>query len=108
MPTNGAGRKSTFIVAGVGTVEPTLTQALIDAGLFVGRRGQKRVNPRLRPLIDAIYHVISGGRVTGKVPGTLSVTDGISAKVAQIRGLERKRMAAINKIDAKHGVQTLH
>jgi hypothetical protein len=102
------GKKSTFIVAGVGVGERTLTQAVIEAGLFEGRRGQKRFNPRLRPLVDAVYHILSGGNVTGKVPGTLVVTAGIPAKVAQFKRLEKTRMAAINKIDETDGVQTLH
>jgi hypothetical protein len=106
MPRKAAANTSTIIATGVQN-RLTLTEAMIRSGLLTGRRGKKVVNPQLRPLVDAIYRVLSGGKVNGRAPGTLAVSGGIQSGVDRFKKLEKSCVAAMNQVDAKFGIHIL-
>jgi hypothetical protein len=106
MPRKAAANSSTIIATGV-TNRLTLTEAMIRSGLLKGRRGKKIVSPDLRPLVDAIYRVLSGGNVKGTTPGTLIVSGGMQSGVDRFKRLEKSCVAAMNQVDAKFGIHIL-
>jgi hypothetical protein len=48
-------------------------------------------------LTEAIYEVLAGGKVTGTVPGTLTVTAGIGTKVDEFNRLGAAYLTALNR-----------
>ncbi len=77
-------RRPLFVGAGIAVTERTLTQALLNQGLLEGPQARKRINKNIRPLVDAVYHVLSGGTVRGSVPGTIEVKGGNEANVGKL------------------------
>jgi len=71
--------------------------ALIKAGYLQGPVGQLTIHPGVLLLLDASYEVLAGGTVTEAVPGQLTVTAGIPAKVQQFKRLRNARLRAINR-----------
>jgi hypothetical protein len=73
-------------------------QALIDHGALEGPRGEKKINPKLRPLIDAMYNVLAGGEaeVNITIPGARGVIDELKKK-------EIPCIMAINEINGRYG-----
>ncbi len=77
-------------------------QQLLASGLLQGPVGDRAVNPTVRLLFDAVYHVLSGGSVKGNVPGTLTIAAGHAANVAALQQTEQLSIKAINSINAGH------
>ena len=74
-------------------------EEIVSAGLLVGNRGQRSVPPNVRLLADALYHVLSGGTVTGTVPGTLTITAGAPSRVSDLQTMEKQCLASVNQIN---------
>jgi len=74
-------------------------EAIVSAGLLAGPRGSRSVPPSVRLIADALYQLLSGGTVTGTVPGTLTITAGQQAKVADFQNMEKMCLASINQIN---------
>lgn len=58
---------------------------LHDLGLFEGTVGATRVHPELKPVIDALHHVLTGGKVELRViqPGNADLRKGLDGQLAQ-------------------------
>jgi hypothetical protein len=69
-------------------------QNLLNAGLLVGPRKKQRINPKLKPIADALYHVLAGGKVDIKVTKA-----GNAATVAAYQQSADATMRAINEIN---------
>jgi hypothetical protein len=67
----------------------------IDHGAFVGPIGAMDLNPALKPLLDAINHVLAGGAVTVTIntPGNPAVHDQLNQELVDAL----KEANAINK-----------
>jgi hypothetical protein len=98
--------KPSTIISTVVTNRVTLTEAMIRSGLLTGPRGKKVVNPELRPLVDGIYRVLSGGSVK-KVGDALMITGGMQSGVDRFKKLEKSCVGAMNQVDAKYGIHIL-
>jgi hypothetical protein len=72
---------------------------LLDLGAIMGAPGSISINPKIQPLVDALYHVLAGGTVTGTVPGTLTVTAGVPSVVTDLQAMERDCTANINAVN---------
>lgn len=72
-------------------------QALLDLGALEGPRGGRTMNPRLRPLVDAMYHVLAGGsaQVAVTAPGDPTIFNDLSTK-------ETMCVRALNEINGKY------
>jgi hypothetical protein len=68
-------------------------------GAIQGRPASVTINPKVRLLVDALYHVLSGGSVSGAVPGTLTVTAGTATSVADLKTMEVSCLASINAVN---------
>src|SRR5262245_11493122 len=75
---------------------------LLD-GAIVGAPSNVAINPSIRPLVDALYHVLAGGTVTGTVPGGLTVTQGLPPVVADLQRMEANCTANINATNKAAG-----
>jgi len=75
----------------------TYWTAIIDAGYLQGPEGKMTINDNVRKLLDASYEVLSGGTLSGTVPGNLEVTAGVKEKVDKFKRLRDARLAAINR-----------
>jgi hypothetical protein len=100
-------KKPLFLGAGVDVTEPTLTQTLLNLGLLEGPQGRKLINPNVRPLVDAIYHVLCGGEAIGEVPGTITIKPGSRSRVTQLKALEKKRLASVSKVLDQFGFHAI-
>ncbi len=67
---------------------------LLDAGMLSGARGKKQVNPKVKPLAEAMYHVLSGGKVQVEV-----MKPGNAARVRKLNRLQTAHLAAVNSIE---------
>ena len=58
---------------------------LHDLGLFEGTVGATRVHPELKPVIDALHHVLTGGKVELRVvqPGNADLKKDLDGQLAQ-------------------------
>ena len=69
-------------------------------GILIGSRGKREINPTIRVLVDAVYQVLAGGKVTETAPNTLTVSPGALAQVKEYRTMEDDCMNAINLINS--------
>lgn len=72
---------------------------LLDLGAIVGPPGSIAIDPKIRPLVDALYHVLAGGTVTSTVPGTLTVTAGLQPVVTELQTMEKDCTDNINAVN---------
>ncbi len=70
----------------------------IDLGAFVGALGQMDINPSLKPLIDAMNHVLAGGAATVHV-----TQPGDPTKYGELNQYLQDGIAEANKINAAAG-----
>lgn len=58
---------------------------LHDLGLFEGTVGTTRVHPEIKPVIDALHHVLTGGKVELRViqPGNADLKKNLDGQLAQ-------------------------
>lgn len=75
-------------------------EELLGLGLLQGNVGYRFIDPKVRLLADALYHALTGGTVTGTVPGTLTVTTGNASMVIELQTMEQKCLATVNAINA--------
>jgi hypothetical protein len=74
-------------------------QSMLDHGALHGAHGSKSINPRIRELINGIYHVLAGGTVTVHVaqPGATTIYNSLV-------NTENICMAAVNAINGQYPV----
>ena len=68
-----------------------------------GRPSNVSINTKVQPLIDALYHVLAGGMVSGSVPGTLTITAGLQTKVNDLKTMEAACIKNINDTNVAAG-----
>jgi hypothetical protein len=75
-------------------------------GAIMGRPAGVMINPKVRELVLALYHVLSGGQVTpgawppvAGTPGTLTITAGTAASVTGLTTMEASCLASINTVN---------
>src|SRR5438093_3494085 len=77
-------------------------------GAIQGRPAPVIINPKVRELVTALYHVLSGGQVTPTAgawppttasPGTLTVRTGIQNSVDDLQKMEDACLASINVVN---------
>lgn len=54
---------ASIVQINVATDSLVYLQALLNGGLLVGSHKKQSVNPKVKPLVKALYHVLAGGRV---------------------------------------------
>ena len=73
-------------------------QTAIDLGAFVGALGKMDINPQLKPLIDAMNHVLAGGSVSLQI-----TAPGDPGKYQQLTTQLQDGIDEANKINAAAG-----
>jgi hypothetical protein len=82
-----AGGRKTPPVVGVNLTSSSheYLVRLYDLGLFEGTIGTTKVHPELTPVIDALHHVLTGGKVELRIiqPGDADLKKGLDRQLAQ-------------------------
>ena len=74
-------------------------------GAVQGRPVGVSINPRVQPLVDALYQVLAGGQVTVLSSGDLHITPGTPGYVTDLKNMENACLTSINRINGAAGFE---